>query len=87
MLTVAHVNGELRGTMDPPMYTSEPGYREWLFVPKNGGWFSLGRFQGDELAEIMDYLAIQFNDGAGPAAGFDVRMPNDMLMARSTRVR
>lgn len=86
LLTVRHEEGELRATMDPPLFTSEPGYAEWLLVPVRDGWYNLGRFQNGELVEIMAELAIEFTPREGRATGFEARLPNDALVASATRV-
>jgi hypothetical protein len=84
--TVRHEGGELRAVMDPPMYKTEPGYAEWILLPGKGDWFKLGRVHNGEMAEIFDFMQLQF-DSAGPRAkGFEARLTNDMLIGRGTRI-
>ena len=84
--TIRHEGGELRAVMDPPMYSSEPGYRDWLLLPRGAGMFRLGRLQQGELVEVMDFLTVEFGSGGGPAPGFEVRLPNDKVIGKGTRL-
>jgi len=86
VFTVTHDAGELRAVMDPPMYKTEPGYKDYILLPGKGDWFKIGRFQNGEMAEVMDYMQIQF-DGAGDRAkSFEVRLTNDMLIGTGKRL-
>ena len=51
-----------------------------------GDWFKVGRFQSGELAEVMDYMQIQFDAAGDRAKGFEVRLTNDMLIGNGTRL-
>ena len=86
MFTIRHEAGTLRAVMDPPMFTTEPGYRDWMLLPRGGEWFRLGRMQDGELVEIMDFLSVQFQSGGAQMKGFEVRLPNDQLAGKGTRV-
>jgi hypothetical protein len=77
---------ELRAVMDPPMYSSEPGYSDWMLLPRGAGMFRLGRLQQGELVEVMDFLTAEFDSGGDRAAGFEVRLPNDNIVGKATRV-
>jgi hypothetical protein len=85
--TVRYEGSELRAVMDPPMFRSEPGYTDWLLVPAKGDWYHPARFHKGELAEMMEYFAFRFDvEKGGVAKGFEVRGPDDGLLARGTRV-
>lgn len=84
--TVRYEGNELRAVMDPPMYSTESGYRDWILIPSKSGWYKLGRFDGDELVEVVDWVALHFPEEGATAAGFEVRATNDMLVARGVRL-
>jgi hypothetical protein len=84
-LTVRHEKGELRAVMDPPMWRSEPGYTDWILLPNKGGLYVMGRFDGGELVEVMDYFSVQFTPESGRATGFEIRLPNDILIGKAKR--
>ena len=86
MFTVRHEGGELRAVMDPPLFSRESGYTDWILVPGKSGWFKLGRFDGGELVEITEFAALRFDPEADLAKGFEVRAMNDALLAKGTRV-
>lgn len=86
IFTVTHDAGELRAIMDPPMYKTEPGYKDYILLPGKGDWFKIGRFQNGELAEVMDYMQIQFDAAGDRAKGFEVRLTNDMLIGTGKRL-
>jgi hypothetical protein len=85
MFTIRYEGGELHAVMDPPMFTRESGYRDWMLLPKKGTWWSLGRLDKGELVEVFDFFSLKFDPGA-TAAGFEVRTPGDDLIAKATRV-
>lgn len=85
-VTVRHEGGELRATMDPPLFTSEPGYRDWVLLPSRGTWFTPARLFDGQLVEIMDYFRFQFVVADGRAKTMDVRLPNDQLIGKATRL-
>ena len=84
--TVRYEGGELRAVMDPPMFKTEPGYKDYMLLPGKGDWFKLGRLQNGEMAEVFDFMSIQFDPAGDRAKGFEVRMTNDTLMGQGTRV-
>jgi hypothetical protein len=84
-LTVRQQGNELRAVMDPPLYRTEEGYRDWIVLPTKGGWFKLGRINSGVLVEVFDYLQIQFDSAGDVAQGFEVRLPNDQLFGKGTR--
>ena len=84
--TVRHEGGELRATMDPPMYSTEPGYRDWVLIPKKGDWYYPARLLDGQLVEVIDFAGFRFDVVNGKAKGFEVRAPNDMLLGRGTRL-
>ena len=85
--TIRQQGNELRGEMDPPMYVTEDGYRDWILLPKgNTGWFMLGRMDKGEIIEIIDFALVQF-DRAGDRAGrFEIRATNDHVLGAGTRL-
>jgi hypothetical protein len=85
-LTIRHEGGELRAVMDPPMWKSEPGYKDWIFLPRKGGLYAMGRFDGGELIEVMDYFSVQFVPEGTRAEAFEIRLPNDILIGKGKRV-
>jgi hypothetical protein len=86
--TIRQEGTELRGVMDPPLYQSEEGYRDWILIPiRDGGeFFRLGRFVNGELIEVFDFFALQFDSAGDRAATFEARETNDRFMGRGTRV-
>lgn len=86
-VTIRQEGTELRAVMDPPMYKTEEGYRDWILVPTKGGWFHLGRFHQGELIEIFTFLQLQFDAAGDRAEGFEIRLPNDQLFGKGWRSR
>jgi hypothetical protein len=86
MVTVRHEGGELRATMDPPLFASEPGYRDWVLLPSRGTWFTPARLLDGQLVELMDYFRFQFVVADGRASAMEVRLPNDRLIGKATRL-
>ena len=86
ILTIRYEGGELRGVMDPPLFTTESGYKEWVLVPVKGDWYYLARVDGGELVEVVDFAAAQFDASTGRATGFELRARNDMLIATGKRL-
>jgi hypothetical protein len=86
--TIRQEGTELRGVMDPPMYQSEEGYREWILIPTGSGgeYFRLGRFRNGELIEVFTGFALQFDSAGDRAATFEARETDDRLMGKGTRV-
>jgi len=84
--TIRHEKGELRAVMDPPLFASESGYTDWVLLPKAGDLYVLGRFDRGELVEVMDSFALQFDVVDGRAVRFEVRAPNDALIASGSRL-
>lgn len=86
LFTIRYEGNELRGVMDPPLFSTESGYTDWILIPGKSDWFKLGRFDGGELVEITDFVAVHFDPAGEAAKGFEVRATNDALMAKGTRV-
>ena len=84
--TIRHEGGELRAVMDPPMFTRESGYRDWIVLPGKGSWYSLGRMDNGELVEIPDFIQMKFEIANGKATGFELRTPDDHLVAKASRI-
>jgi Protein of unknown function (DUF2911) len=85
-LTIRQQGNELRGEMTPPMYVTEEGYKDWIFLPKgSGGWFTLGRFYNGELVEVFDFMQVHFDGTGQRATGFEIRLPNDQLIGKGAR--
>lgn len=84
--TIRYEGGELRAIMDPPMFTTESGYRDWIVLPTKGSWFSVGRMDNGELVEIPDFVRMKFDIADGKATGFELRTPDDHLMAKGRRL-
>jgi hypothetical protein len=85
--TIRYENGELRGVMDPPIFKTESGYTNWVLIPAKGGkWFYLGRFDGGELVEIVDFAAMRFAFAGDRATGYEFRMANDQLIGTGKRL-
>lgn len=85
MFTIRHEGGELRAVMDPPLFSTESGYTDWILLPGKSGWFKLGRFDGGELVEVTEFVAVHFDPEGDTAKGFEVRAMNDALLAKGTR--
>jgi hypothetical protein len=84
--TIRQEGGELRALMDPPMFTTEAGYTHWILIPRKGGWYHLGRYDQNELVEIFDFFGVQFDVAGDRAKSFEIRLPNDMLLGKGTRL-
>jgi hypothetical protein len=84
--TVRHEGGVLRAVMDPPMYKTEPGYSDYILIPRKGDWYRIGRVHNGELAEVWDFMQLQFAVEGGRAKGFEVRMTDDTLIGKGTRL-
>ena len=84
--TIRHERGELRAVMDPPLYSSESGYRDWMLLPKGDGIYLLARLDGGQLVEMLDGVALHFDVASGRATGFEVRTASDMLLASGRRL-
>jgi hypothetical protein len=81
---IAHRDGRLVGTLDPPMFDTEE-YRNMVLIPKRAGWFVPGWIYRGELYEIWDEVLFDFELKDGRATGFAVRGPKDQVFARGTR--
>lgn len=81
------IGKDLHAVMDPPMYRSEGGYTDWVLIPLKDGWFHLGRMQDGEIIEVLDFVQLQFDQTGDRAQGFEVRLRNDMLVGKGTRVK
>jgi hypothetical protein len=86
MFTIRYEQGELRAVMDPPMFTTESGYKDWMLLPSKGGWYQLGRIDGGELVEVVDFVSLRFDGAGGAASGFELRTRGDDLAAKAKRV-
>jgi hypothetical protein len=84
--TIRHENDELRAVMDPPMSKTESGYTDWVLIPTRRSYYYLGRMEGGQLVEILDFATLHFNVTADRATGFEQRLPNDHLMMTGKRV-
>lgn len=83
-IEIAHRDGRLVGTLDPPIFGAEE-YRNMVLIPKRDGWFTPGWFFRGELYEIWDEVLFDFEVKDGRAAVFAVRGPTDQVFARGTR--
>ena len=84
--TIRYERGELHGVMDPPMYTSEKGYTDWMILPSKGSWFNLGRMNDGELVEIFDFFSLKFDQEGGATTGFELRTRGDDLLGKARRL-
>jgi hypothetical protein len=85
--TVRQQGNELRAVMDPPMYATEDGYKNWILLPKgNSGWFLLGRMDKDEIIEVVDFAMVQFDRSGDRAGKFEIRATNDQVLGTGTRL-
>jgi len=84
--TISHENGELRAVMDPPLYKTESGYTDWVLIPTRRNYYYLGRIDGGQLVEVLDFATLHFNVTGDHATGFEQRLPNDHLMTTGKRV-
>jgi Protein of unknown function (DUF2911) len=83
--TVRQQGTELRGVMDPPMYTTEEGWREWLLIPIGEGNFILGRVHHGVLVEVITRWVLEFDPAGDRARSFEVRTRADRLIGTGTR--
>ncbi len=82
--TVRYVGGELRATVDPPMF-SDPALREFVLIQKKGDLYDFGRVDRGELVEVWDYVALQFAVANGHADSLEARGTDDELWATGKR--
>lgn len=85
-MTVRHQGGELRATMDPPLFP-DPDYADWRLIAARNDAYYLGRMQGGELADVWDFATVQFEVVDGTARSFEIRDRRDSLWGRAERVR
>ncbi len=83
-LTIAHRDGRLVGTFDPPMFGAEE-YRNIVLAPKRDGWFVPGWVYRGELYEMWDEILFDFELRDGRATGFAIRGLKDEVVARGAR--
>lgn len=81
--TVRQDGDRLRARMDPPLW---PGAEEFVLVRKSDALFLLAETDADGLKELWDWAALDFVLADGRATGFDVRLPNDEVIASAKRV-
>ena len=84
--TIRHDGGELRAVMDPPMFTTEDGYKDWILLPSKGSWYTLGRVDRGELVEVFDFFSLKFDVTGSAASGFELRTRGDDLVAKAKRL-
>ena len=84
--TIRHEQGELRAVMDPPMFTTEDGYRDWILLPSKGSWYTLGRIDRGDLVETFDFASLKFEVTGSNATGFELRTRGDDLVAKAKRL-
>jgi hypothetical protein len=84
--TIRYEAGELRAVMDPPMFTTESGYKEWMLLPSKGSWYTLGRMDKGDLVEVFDVFAVTFDTTGRVANGFEVRTRGDDLVGKGKRL-
>jgi hypothetical protein len=84
--TIRYEQGELRAVMDPPMSTTEDGYKDWILLPSKGSWYTLGRMDRGDLVEVFDFFSLKFDVTGSAASGFEVRTPGDDLVAKAKRL-
>jgi hypothetical protein len=84
--TIREEGSELRAVMDPPLFRTEEGYKDWILLPSRQGWFHPARMDTGEIVEISDEFQFQFDTAGERASGFEIRMINDALIGRGVRV-
>jgi hypothetical protein len=83
--TVRREGTELRGVMDPPMYSSEEGWQDWLLIPRGGHLFILGRTLNGVLVEVINPWILEFDPAGDRSPSFEVRTTADRLIGRGER--
>ena len=83
--TVRQEGTELRAVMDPAIYTSEEGFREWVLIPRGNGLFITGRYLKGELAEVITRWNYEFDLAGNRAASFEIRTTADQLIGKGVR--
>lgn len=83
-ITIAHEEGQLRGTLDPPLFGA-PEYRMMVLLPKREDWFTPGYLVDGEIYEIWDEVLIEFERTGDRATGMTMRGLKDEVYARGTR--
>jgi hypothetical protein len=84
--TIRYEQGELRAVMDPPMFTTEDGYKDWILLPSKGSWYTLGRVDRGDLVEVFDFFSLKFDVAGSVASGFELRTRGDDLVAKAKRL-
>ncbi len=83
-VAIAHRDGRLVGTLDPPMFGMEE-YRTMVLIPKRDGWFVPAWMHGGEVYEIWDDTLFEFDVKEGRATTFTIRGPRDEVYGRGAR--
>jgi hypothetical protein len=83
-IDIAHRDGRLVGTLDPPMFKAEE-YRNMVLIPRRDGWFVPGWMYRGELYEIWDEVLFDFELKDDRTTAFAVRGQKDQVFARGTR--
>jgi hypothetical protein len=83
-MTIAHENGELRGTLEPPIFGA-PEYRHMVLMPKREDWFTPVFVVDGEVYEIWDEVLMEFGRKDGRAVTMTMRGMKDEVYGRGAR--
>jgi hypothetical protein len=83
-MTIAHESGELRGTLEPPIFGA-PEYRHMVLMPKREDWFTPVFVVDGEVYEIWDEVLMEFGRKDGRAVTMTMRGMKDEVYGRGAR--
>ncbi len=82
-MTITHRGGRLWANWYPWFYPLE---EDNLLVSLTDEWFTFGMMLDGELFEVETWMTFEFTLEDGRATGFEVRMSDDAVLFRGTRV-
>src|SRR5262249_50656307 len=78
--TVRYADSQLRATINPPAW-DDPGYGEYVLIPKKADRYVLGRVNHGDVIEIMEAMAMHFMTAQDHADSLEVRDTDEVLVA------
>lgn len=81
-IDITYDRGSLWGHVDPSPF---PGYDTIVLLSIRNDWYIPAWWKNGELYDASDEMIMEFKVENGKAAGFDMRMKNDEVIATATR--
>ena len=82
-IDITYRDGSLWGHVDPAPF---PGYDTMVLLRMRDDWFIPAWWKNNELYDASDEMIMEFKIEKGQAAGFDMRMKDDAVVATASRV-